>query len=291
MTGIGEENAKPELRSLPAAGELLVESPQGPWVVGEDGSKRLLGDYRDASWSPHGRYVAAADDQQLVALDPEGDVQWTLPTNGRPTDIRWEGSLLNTRIAYRAGGDLHIVGGDGEGDRAVATDLGPGQPLWLRRPGLTKVDPELGSGFPYVLAYPRRGADPAVVDPNTGGRVNVHVGRAHQRQLEGSSVPSPVESASASIEQHRRRATVTVRELGRGSTELFSARGRLTGPTWSPDGRWLLVGWPAADQWLFIEVAHPKHVIPIGHISEQFDPGGAGRDGFPRVSGWVLPER
>jgi hypothetical protein len=79
---------------------------------------------------------------------------------------------------------------------------------------------------------------------------------------------------------------------GRGGPEhLFSARGALTGPTWSPDGRWLLVGWPAADQWLFLEAARPRHVVAFDRISAQFDPGQAGRGRFPRVSGWILPER
>jgi WD40-like Beta Propeller Repeat len=67
---------------------------------------------------------------------------------------------------------------------------------------------------------------------------------------------------------------------------LFSARGRLTGPTWSPDGRWLLIGWPAADQWLFIDTLHPRRAVAFDGISEQFGGGG-----FPRVSGWILPER
>src|SRR4051812_15270107 len=42
------------LTSLPGPGRLLVESGQGAWIVSEDGSKRRLGRYRDATWSPHG---------------------------------------------------------------------------------------------------------------------------------------------------------------------------------------------------------------------------------------------
>ncbi len=72
---------------------------------------------------------------------------------------------------------------------------------------------------------------------------------------------------------------------------LFPARGELTGPTWSPDGRWLLVGWPAADQWLFIQTGRPGRVVAFDNISEQFDPGGTGVAAFPRVSGWILPQR
>ncbi len=59
--GLGEEDAKPALRSLPAAGELLVESAQGPWIVRDDGSKRLLGDYDEATWSPRGLFVAVTE--------------------------------------------------------------------------------------------------------------------------------------------------------------------------------------------------------------------------------------
>ena len=79
----GQPDARPELRSLPAAGELLVQSPEGPWIVREDGSKRLLGDYDEATWSPHGVYVAVAEGRELAALDIDGDVRWTFPAPGR----------------------------------------------------------------------------------------------------------------------------------------------------------------------------------------------------------------
>src|ERR671934_220788 len=51
---IGVKHAAPTLFRLPAPGRLLVESSEGPWVVQPDGSKRLLGRFLDASWSPHG---------------------------------------------------------------------------------------------------------------------------------------------------------------------------------------------------------------------------------------------
>lgn len=35
---------------------------------------------------------------------------------------------------------------------------------------------------------------------------------------------------------------------------LFSGAG-VRALVWSPDGRWLLVSWPAADQWVFVRVA------------------------------------
>ena len=67
---VGVERAQPALFSLPAPGRLLVASDAGVWVVQEDGSKRLLGPYREASWSPFGRFVVAARENELAALEP-----------------------------------------------------------------------------------------------------------------------------------------------------------------------------------------------------------------------------
>ena len=50
---IGIQHAAPALFRLPAPGRLLVSGRGGTWVVAADGSKRRLGDYADAAWSPH----------------------------------------------------------------------------------------------------------------------------------------------------------------------------------------------------------------------------------------------
>lgn len=290
VLGIGAEDASPTLRSLPAAGELLVESEQGPWIVREDGSKRLLGDYDEAAWSPHGLFIAVTSGHELIAVDPVGNVRWTITAPGPVHDPRWSGIDFNTRIAFRSGGALWVVAGDGTGAHRVARKVAPTPPLWLRRPGVTKVVPGSVESFPYTLAYLDPDGDPRVVDPETGTPLNVHVGRAHERQLLGSAKPSPVDTLSAAIEREGGRSVLTIRGNGRRRV-AFSASGRLTGPTWSPDGRWLLVGWPAADQWLFFDAGRPRHVKRFGRISEQFDPGGEGPAPFPRVSGWILPQR
>ena len=87
---VGVERAQPALFSLPAPGRLLVSSDAGVWVVQQDGSKRLLGDYREASWSPFGRFVVAARENELAALEPDGDVRWTLARPGVRSP-RWGG--------------------------------------------------------------------------------------------------------------------------------------------------------------------------------------------------------
>ena len=83
----GAHNARPALTSLPARGRLLVTSPKGPWIVDQDGSKRLLGAYEGAAWSPHGLFAAVTRGRELTAVDPVGTVRWSLaarPPGQRP---------------------------------------------------------------------------------------------------------------------------------------------------------------------------------------------------------------
>jgi hypothetical protein len=53
---------------------------------------------------------------------------------------------------------------------------------------------------------------------------------------------------------------------------------------WSPDGKWLLVTWPAADQWVFVRIAGGRHVSAVSRIAQQFSHHG--RQGFPQLEGW-----
>ena len=290
MVDSGEPNARPELRSLPAAGELLVQSTDGPWIVREDGSKRLLGDYDEATWSPHGVYVAVAKGRELAAVDTDGNVRWTFPAPGVVSDPRWAGGAADTRIAYRSGDDLRVIAGDGspESDHLIAADVAPVAPAW-RPIGYSKLGPPGAAGF--VLTYLDARGDVHTVNADTGEPVPT---KRSDRELlsapavgqESGPARSPDGTAIAAIGTSRSGARLSLHRDDRTEI-LFRARGDLTGPTWSPDGRWLLIGWPSADQWLFIDTAHPRRVIAFDRISEQF--GVAGR--FPELVGWILPER
>lgn len=293
--GIGEEDARPALRSLPTAGELLVESEQGPWIVREDGSKRLLGEYDEASWSPRGLFVAVTDGRELIAVEPGGDVRWTIGAPATVRDPRWGGIGFDTRIAYRSGDDLWVVAGDGSGERRLARDVAPEPPVWRQPPTDIKVDP--GAGPVHVLTYLDGEGEARTVDADTGAAIPTT-----RRDLELLSSPPSGEPTKRATSPDRRylatiRATggrdelVLDRHRRGGRRVLFSARGALSGPTWSPDGHWLLVGWPKADQWLFIPTQRSGKVVAIDDISEQFDPGDTGATVFPRVAGWILPER
>ncbi len=156
---VGVKKAQPALFSLPAAGRLLVTADSGAWVVDEDGSKRLLGSYPEASWSPLGRFVVASRRNELVALTPGGEVRWTL---ARPNVRfpRWGGTKTDTRIAYLSHGRLRVVGGDGRGDRLLDRLAAEQSPAW--QPGTGQ------QGTGHRLAYARRDGTVRVVDTDTG---------------------------------------------------------------------------------------------------------------------------
>ncbi|HYI75763.1 MAG TPA: hypothetical protein VEW90_10875 [Gaiellaceae bacterium] len=149
---VGVERAQPALFSLPAPGRVLVSSDAGVWVVQEDGSKRLLGRYREASWSPFGRFVVAARENELVALEPMGGIRWTLARRDVRSPV-WTGSEMDTRIAYVDRTGIRVVGGDGLGDRLLVRG-GRGPLAW-----------HPGDGF--VLAYADRRGRVVVLDAGT----------------------------------------------------------------------------------------------------------------------------
>jgi hypothetical protein len=54
---------------------------------------------------------------------------------------------------------------------------------------------------------------------------------------------------------------------------------------WSPDGRWLVVSWPAADQWVFVQVVGTPRIAAVSRIAQQFSSGIKGQR-FPQLDGW-----
>lgn len=115
---------EPTLAQIPGGGKLLVQSGEGPWIVQPDGSRRLLGDYEEATWSPHGLFVAAAKKRTLSALEPDGTTRWSITADARVGSPRWSPS--GERIAYRSGFDLRVIAGDGTEDRLLAGSIAEG---------------------------------------------------------------------------------------------------------------------------------------------------------------------
>jgi hypothetical protein len=128
------------LGPIPGGGRLLVQTQAGAWVVEPDGTRHLLRGLREASWSPHGLYLAAVRGDRLTAVEPGGEPHWTLRAAETIHDPRWSPS--GELVAYRSGGGLRVVAGDGSEDRALDESVAPPAPAWdpAGRPDLAYVD-------------------------------------------------------------------------------------------------------------------------------------------------------
>jgi outer membrane protein assembly factor BamB len=303
---IGVERARPALFSLPSRGALLVADPiGGAWIVHDDGSKRRLGAFREASWSPFGRFAVAAGATELAALEPDGSVRWTLSRPGIRFP-RWGGSKSDTRIAYLSGKDLRVVAGDGTGDRLLVR-------------GVDRVPPAWRPGGRFVVAFARRGRVQAL-DVATGavlwtraaeqardlnwsrdGRLLLVRGERSLEVLDRSghrrfdlvagdeaapvtaAALSPAGKAVAFVQRAGDQSSLwlvpKLQPDGSAARRLFSGRGSFTGLAWSPDGRWLLVPWRDADQWLFFRATGVHAIRGVADIARQFG-------GFPALGGW-----
>jgi WD40 repeat protein len=307
---IGVDDADPALFALPDSGRLLVQSEGGPWIVRPNGAKRLLGSYREASWSPSGRYVVAARENELFALEPDGTVRWSLAKRNIRLP-RWGGNEVDTRIAYLSGSSLRVVAGDGSDDRRLARRVASVAPAWkpFRRS--------------HVLAFAEPAGRVRVVDVDSGrllwrsGRTrevpklllwsadgrrllwiaprSLRVFDARGRLIKSGGIAErPISAAVFAPRGHRFAA---VRSIGFGQSEvvllgtddrsltgrqIFSGRGRLGDVAWSPDGSWLIVSWDGPNQWVFLRTRPGPKIRAVDNVSEQFG-------GFRSLAGWCCP--
>ncbi len=317
VLGVGEPDARPALVRVPGGGRLLVAAGSSTWVVAGDGVRRRLGTYDGASWSPHGLFAVVWRGGELTAVDPRGRVRWALPARAQPvTDARWapgDGFL----VAYLAGRSLRVVGGDGAGDRRFASARSDVAPAWRpraehvlayvdRRDRLTVAAADSGARLWRESAAVARGAQ--LLWSASGDRLLVLEPRrvklydARGRFVAARNVPAGFEAEHAvwaprggrlalvRTSRATRRSEVAVLDAGRGLRErlLPAGPGRFGAPAWSPDGRWLLLPWPEADQWLFLRPEGARRVSAVANIARQFGPG-AGRAAFPRTVTWCCP--
>jgi Tol biopolymer transport system component len=316
----GNDGSTRPLTSLPANGRLLVQSGQGPWIVSEDGSKRRLGPYREATWSPHGLFVAATRPNELLALDTKGAVRWSLARNGGVQRPRW--SPDGFHIAYLSGKELRVVAGDGTGDMRIgpAARVAAAWRPSSKLPELAYSEP--GGAIRVIdgssgLALQRFGSGgvPTQLEWSSDGRSLLALSPAGVRVFTGAryrakySLPAGMEAQAAAfapsgrtialISRNRagsRTRLSLLRTRGARITEeraLLSTAGRFDGLAWSPSGDWLLASWPTANQWLFIRVPNASgpagKVVTVSDVAGQFDPAGTGAPASPVPGGWCCP--
>jgi hypothetical protein len=78
-----------------------------------------------------------------------------------------------------------------------------------------------------------------------------------------------------------REVLVLDADAPRRAQRVFAGAGGFDDVAWSPDRRWILVGWRDADQWVFVRVAGRRRIEAVSRVSEQFESAS-----FPRISGW-----
>lgn len=305
---LGVQHARTALFSLPAPGRLLVYGPGGTWTVSADGASRRLGRWREADWSPHGRYVAVSSGDHLVALNGAGIPQWSL-TRRDVHDVRWY-APSGYRVAYLSGRQLRVAAGDGTGDHLLAGDVAAVAPAWRL-------------GHPYQLAYLTAGgrlvlrdADSGLVawSKGIGGDVRALAWSADGRSLVirtarevsvysaggrlllvdhapaggviGDAEPSPDGRRLALVTVAGGEGAALVESLvvRRPMTHRVLAGQGLGQVAWSPNGRWLLITWPAADQWVFVRAVGAPRILAVSRIGRQFAGGRA--EAFPHLAGW-----
>jgi WD40 repeat protein len=310
-------NPRPALTRLPGGGRLVAQSRAGTSVVESDGSSRFLGNFSAASLSPHGLYLGTAAGRTLAAIEPSGDLHWSLPAAHHVRFPVWS-QRLGFRIAYLSGNELRVVAGDGTNDGLLSL-ASPVAPAWRGRSDrvLAFVDqagtirvvdvdraqtlrqfeaPEKVRG----LAWSRDGsrllafsADQVRVTNARGAlitRFHVQPGsRIEAAGFLGTSDEIALVQARDSGVSVSSSVSILGAAEGVGRPRLiFRTPGRLTGLTSSPDGGWVVVGWRDAGQWLFLEPSPGGAVHAVENVAQQLAPRSQ-RPPFPAPTAWCCP--
>jgi hypothetical protein len=291
---------RPELFSLPAPGRILVSGAGGIWTVSADGSRHRIGTAADAAWSPHGLYVVVASRDELSALTPGGTPVWSV---ARP-DVRaprWF-APNGYRIAYLSGATVRVIAGDGTEDRLLAAAVARVAPAWqpehpyrlayVARPARLVVrDADSGRivwarslpSAPKLLSWSADGSDLLALTPGAAlvfdgaGRLRSRVVAATGSWRSGALSP---DGAEVALVDGRTLSLTDLRATPARAHTLFTGAG-VGQLAFSPDGTWVLVSWPAADQWVFVRAHGAPRISAASGIARQF-----GASAFPSLDGW-----
>ncbi len=107
-----------------------------------------------AELSPRALYAAVGIGSSLVAMAPDGRRAWTRATPGRVVAIAWAPNPIAIAYVVQAGArhELHVIEGDGDGDRLLDRDVAPVRPSW--RADALALAYVGADGAARVAAYP-----------------------------------------------------------------------------------------------------------------------------------------
>jgi hypothetical protein len=206
-----------------------------------------------------------------------------------------------------------VVAGDNTGDRLLDDSALPVAPAWspepefvlayVARTGRVRVVETDSNRLlwrsprfpqPVELAWSQDGTRLLVLLPHS-----LAVFRRDGKRVGAVRFPADAVAAAFQPRSHRiavvlhypQRSELVLRNgdaLGLAPKLLFGADGLFTGVSWSPDGRWALLGWKSADAFIFVTTERGQRFD--SNIGGQFK-SGAGRVSFPSVaeSGWCCP--
>jgi dipeptidyl aminopeptidase/acylaminoacyl peptidase len=232
-------------------------------VVAGDGTGDRLFDGRTApappAWRPGPRHVLAyaKPDGSVAIADADTGARLGRSAPGEaPAELAWSGD--GRRLVVRGDRTLRVL--DGRGRLLAAIPLTAGEPSTSSRaaPPPAPSLPAAVPGAARTVAFRGRGHELALIRGGPDGRASEVVLVRAERS---PGVPR----------------------------RLFAGPGALGDLAWSPDGRWLLVSWPSANQWVFIRATSAPKVRAVPDISREFDPGG-GRELPGRVE-WCCAVR
>ena len=271
-----------------------MTSDSGAWVVDRDGSRRLLGAYHDASWSPFGRFVVVAGENELSALEPDGDSRWSLARPGvracagrapRPTP----GSRTSTAPGFASSRvtapatacSSQTPAGRSPGGRVgfVLAHAAAGGRVVIR---------DVATG--HIVGRSDRGVAPRALTWSDDGRRLLAVAPGSVRLLDDRGRSVRAERMPSRRGCSRREPRCRSGPQGGPESDvvtwpsagsLFRGTGRFTGLEWSPDGAWLLVGGRTPTSGSSCPRPVAVAAEAAANLSEQFR-----SRAFPRAHGW-----
>ena len=279
--------------SCPRAGGCSSARASGLWVVERSGKRTAASaPWQDATWSPRGLYRRRRD---AAARSPPS-TRTTAPSAGScagPSASslpRWAPDD-GFHVAYRSGHTLRIVYGNGEHDVKAGDRMANVAPAW--RPsadrtlawaatdGTVTVEDALTAKVLWTFGSAgSASAQPRVVGrrPPAADRRPPHVHDPRPRHRRARRHPPPGRQPRCSPPPSRptgNRLALAVYADGQtevrvqGETVLRGA-GQLTDLEWSPDGRWLLAGWPSADHWLLVRASARARDAAVSGVRHRF---------------------